>query len=201
MKTSLAGAISGPIAGLLAALLLIFLPGIAAAQFDHTHSAWSTLLKKHVVLLDGGKASQLRYAAMAADRAALKAYLDTLSVVAESEFRGWTKPRQMAFLLNAYNAFTVEKVLTRYPNLKSIRDFGTVFGNPWKDRFFRLFGRESWLDHVEHDLLRAKGVYDEPRIHYAANCASVGLPHAARGSLCGRPSGCPVGRAGTALPV
>ncbi len=168
--------LAGRIAGMLAALLVLFVPCIAAAQFDHSHSAWNALLKKHVLLVDGGKASQLRYAAMAAERAALKAYLDTLSGVAESEFRGWTKPRQMAFLLNAYNAFTVEKILTRYPNLKSIRDFGTVFGNPWKDRFFRLFGRESWLDYLEHDLLRAKGVYDEPRIHYAANCAAVGCP-------------------------
>ena len=82
----------------------------------------------------------------------------------------------MAFLLNAYNAFTVEKVLTRYPNLKSIRDFGRVFGNPWKDRFFRLLGREAWLDHLEHDLLRARGDYDEPRIHFAANCAAAGCP-------------------------
>jgi len=35
----------------------------------------------------------------------------------------------MAFLINAYNAFTVRKVLTRYPDLKSIRDFGRVIGN------------------------------------------------------------------------
>ena len=43
------------------------------AAFDHSHAAWDALLRKHVVLLDGGKASQLRYAGIAQDRAALKA--------------------------------------------------------------------------------------------------------------------------------
>jgi hypothetical protein len=82
----------------------------------------------------------------------------------------------MAFLINAYNAFTIEKILTRYPDLKSIRDFGTVFGNPWKDKFFTLFGKPSYLDQVEHEMLRAKGVYGEPRVHFAVNCASIGCP-------------------------
>jgi hypothetical protein len=157
-------------------LCVLLVPPLARAQFDATHAAWTSLLKKHVVPGEGGRSSRVRYAGFAADRAALRAYLDGLSGVSESEFRSWGKPAQLAFLLNAYNAFTVEKILTRYPGLKSIRDFGTVFGNPWKDRFFRLFGREAWLDHLEHELIRARGVYDEPRIHFAANCASTGCP-------------------------
>jgi hypothetical protein len=148
----------------------------ALAQFDHSHAAWNALLAKHVVVIDGGKASQVRYASFAQDRAALKSYLDGLSRVAPAEFAGWTKAQQMAFLINAYNAFTVEKVLTRYPDLKSIRDFGRVIGNPFKDRFFVLLGTEASLDRVEHELLRAKGVYDEPRVHFAVNCASIGCP-------------------------
>ena len=159
------------------AMLLFVLPaGAAFAQFDHTHAVWNALLKKHVVVVDGGKASQVRYAGFAQDRAALKAYLDALSKVTEAEFKSWTKPQQMAFLINAYNAFTIEKILTRYPELKSIRDFGTVFGNPWKDRFFTLLGKPSYLDQVEHEILRAKGVYGEPRVHFAVNCASIGCP-------------------------
>ena len=82
----------------------------------------------------------------------------------------------MAFLINAYNAFTVEKILTRYPNLKSIRDFGNVIGDPWKDRFFKLFGRDAYLNQIEHEWLRKPGVYDEPRVHFALNCASIGCP-------------------------
>jgi hypothetical protein len=157
------------------AALLRPLAGLAQG-FDHSHKAWDTLLKKNVVLLEGGKASQVRYADFAKDRPALKAYLESLSRVSQADFNGWPGHERMAFLINAYNAFTVEKVLTRYPNLKSIRDFGTVFGNPWKDKFFVLLGHESYLDQIEHEMLRKPGAYNEVRVHYAVNCASIGCP-------------------------
>jgi len=159
------------------AALVLLLPLFAFAQsFDHSHKAWDALLKKHVVVLPGGKASQLDYAGMARDREALKTYLASLSKVSEAEFHGWNRAERMAFLINAYNAFTVEKVLTRYPNLKSIWDFGKLFGNPFKDPFFTLLGRKSSLDGIEHETLRKPGAYDEPRVHYAVNCASIGCP-------------------------
>ena len=162
---------------LVATLLLIAAPwGAVFAQFDHSHAAWTALLKKHVVVIDGGKASQVRYAGFAQDRAQLKAYLDSLSKVTEAEFNGWSKPQRMAFLINAYNAFTVEKILIRYPDIRSIWDFGKVFGNPFKDEFFTLLGRKQSLDGIEHGTLRRKGAYDEPRVHFAVNCASIGCP-------------------------
>jgi hypothetical protein len=161
---------------LFALLAQIFASGTAAQGFDHTHAAWTALLKKHVVLVDGGKASQARYTGFQQDRAALKGYLDSLSKVTQAEFDGWSKPQRAAFLINAYNAFTVEKILTRYPKIGSIWDFGKVFGNPFKDRFFTLLGREFSLDGIEHETLRKPGAYDEPRVHFAVNCASIGCP-------------------------
>jgi len=167
----------GMIRRFLAVVLLAAAPfGAVCAQFDHAHAAWSALLGKHVVVIEGGKASQVRYAGFARDRAALEAYLDSLSGVSEAQFNGWSKAQRMSFLINAYNAYTVEKILTRYPDLKSIWDFGKVFGNPFKDRFFTLLGRAGTLDRIEHDLLRARGAYDEPRVHFALNCASIGCP-------------------------
>jgi len=161
----------------LALLALLFFCGAAFAQgFDHSHKAWDALLKKNVALVSGGKASQFRYAQMAKERGALKGYLENLSKVKQEEFDSWTKPQRMAFLINAYNAFTVEKILTRYPDIRSIWDFGKVFGNPFKDDFFMLFGRKFTLDGIEHETLRKKGAYDEPRVHFAVNCASVGCP-------------------------
>jgi len=157
-------------------LLLFFCGSVLGQGFDHAHKAWDTLLKKNVVLLQGGKASQFRYGEMAKERGALKSYLDSLSGVKEQEFNAWSRSQRMAFLINAYNAFTVEKILTRYPNIKSIWDFGKVFGNPFKDDFFMLFGRKFTLDGIEHETLRRKGAYDEPRVHFAVNCASVGCP-------------------------
>jgi len=145
-----------------------------AWAFDHSHAVWNGLLKKHVVVVEGGKASRVGYAGMAQDRAALKGYLATLSAVPETEFRAWTRAQQMALLVNAYNAFAVEKVLTRYPEIRSIWDFGKLFGNPFKDRFFTLLGRQASLDVIEHELLRP--VYRDARVHYAVNCASLGCP-------------------------
>jgi len=148
----------------------------SALAFDHGHKAWGELLRRHVRYASDGNASRVDYAGFAKDRAALGAVLADYQKVARGEFGGWTKPQQQAFLINAYNAFTVEKVLTRYPGIKSIRDFGTVFGNPWKDRFFTLFGEPSYLDFIEHEILRKEGVYDDPRVHVAVVCASVGCP-------------------------
>lgn len=160
-----------------ALVLTLGLPAVALAQgFDHEHKAWTALLKKHVVLLDGGKASQVRYAEFQKDRGALKNYRDSLSAVTQEEFNGWSKDQQLAFLINAYNAATVEKVLTRYPDIRSIWDFGKVFGNPFKDRFIRLLGKEMSLDNIEHDTIRAEGAYNDPRIHFAVNCAAITCP-------------------------
>jgi len=150
---------------------LLWLP-LAALALDH--QPWNALLAKHVVLLDGGKASQLRYTGMAQDRPALKGYLEQLSRVRQEEFDGWPRQEQMAFLINAYNAFTVEKILARYPDIGSIWDFGKLFGNPFKDEFFVLLGGKRSLDWIEHEKLRKS--YRDPRIHYAVNCASVGCP-------------------------
>ncbi len=147
-----------------------------AQAFDTAHAAWTALLQRHVRLLRGGQASQLRYAGVAADRAALKAYLDSLSVVAPATFDAWGRPAQMAFLINAYNAFTVELILTKYPALASIKDLGSLFSSPWKPKWVPLLGGKVSLDDIEHAMLRARGRYDDPRIHFAVNCASIGCP-------------------------
>lgn len=160
-------------------LALAAMPLGARAQaplFDHGHAAWTVLLKKHVVLLRGGQASQLRYAGMATDRSALKSYLDSLSAVDDATFKSFTRPQQFAFLANAYNAFTVELILTRYPDLKSIKDLGSLLQNPWKPRWVPLLGSKLSLDDIEHGQLRQRGRFDDPRVHVAVNCASIGCP-------------------------
>jgi hypothetical protein len=159
---------------LLATLLLA--ASTLSAALDHSHAAWDALLKKHVRYAAGGNASRVDYAGFARDRAAFKAVQAEYSRVSRAEFDAMSKPQQQAFLYNAYNAFTIEKILTRYPNIKSIRDFGSVFGNPWKDKFFTLFGQPSYLDKIEHEILRREGAYDDPRVHVAVVCASIGCP-------------------------
>jgi Protein of unknown function, DUF547 len=159
------------------ALVLATLAFSACAfALDHSHKAWDDLLHKHVKYLQDGNASRVDYAGFSRDRAQLTAVLDEYQKVTRAEFDSWSKPQQQAFLINAYNAFTVEKILTRYPKIGSIKDFGSVFGNPWKDRFFTLFGQPANLDLIEHETLRKEGVYDDPRVHVSVVCASVGCP-------------------------
>lgn len=159
--------------------LLLFIgfmfAGVPAAQaFDH--QPWDGLLKRHVVVIDGGQITQANYAGFQHQRQDLKRYLDAMSVVSQAEFDSWSIDMQLAFLINAYNAWTVELILTKYPDLNSIKDLGGFFSSPWKKAFILLFGDEVSLDHIEHELIRGSGRYNEPRIHFAVNCASIGCP-------------------------
>ncbi|MGY2491804.1 DUF547 domain-containing protein [Cupriavidus sp. CP313] len=151
-------------------------PRTFAEAFDPAHGAWTTLLNKYVVLLRGGQASQVNYAGFASERVALRDYLDNLSAVTGKAFARFGKAQQQAFLINAYNAFTIELVLTRYPNLKSIKELGGLLSSAWKPTWIPLLGAMVSLDNIEHDMLRARGRYDDWRVHFAVNCASVGCP-------------------------
>jgi hypothetical protein len=146
----------------------------AWAQFDHGHAGWDALVKKHVRWLPDQKQSRVDYDGFKADRAALKKVLDAMSAVPPAEFERWSREQQMAFLVNAYNAFTVELILTRWPELKSIKDLGSLLQSPWKKKFFVLLGEERHLDWIEHEQLRPR--YKDPRVHAAVNCASIGCP-------------------------
>jgi hypothetical protein len=150
-------------------------PALArASPFDH--GVWDGLLQRHVQPIGGGRSTEVDYAGMARERDQLKAYLDALAAVPESDFRRWAEDERLAFLINAYNAWTVELVLSAWPELDSIKDLGSLLESPWKRRFIPLFGRTRSLDDIEHGMIRAKGTYDEPRIHFAVNCASIGCP-------------------------
>lgn len=158
------------------ALLVATTSTTAASQDVPDDAGWTMLLASHVVRVDEGHASRVDYAGIAGERAALNRYTTALSAVPRSSFDRLDKPRQMAFLINTYNAFTIQLILTRYPNVASIRDLGTLFSSPWKARFIDLLGAKVSLDDIEHAMLRAPGRYDDPRVHFALVCASIGCP-------------------------
>lgn len=147
-----------------------------AWALDHQHADWTALLSRHVAWNAQATASTVDYDGFLRDRAALSSYLEELSAVSRDDFDGWSQAERRAFLINAYNARTIELILTRYPKLESIRDLGSLFKSPWKQQFFTLLGKPQTLDGVEHGLLRGASDYDDPRIHFAVNCASVGCP-------------------------
>ena len=155
-------------------LSALFSAQVNAKGFDH--QVWDALLKQHVVELKGGQASQVDYQGFADDKAELDRYLADLSKVKSGEFDAWPKDEQLAFLINAYNAWTVDLILTKWPDLDSIKDLGSFFRSPWSQSFIPLLGETRSLDDIEHNLIRGSDRYQDPRIHFAVNCASVGCP-------------------------
>lgn len=159
---------------LLIGVWLLFLS--PAQAFNHGHQTWDLLLQKHVHWDRQGVASWVDYAAFQRQESQLDSYLAELSAVPLETYMGWKKPVQLAFLINAYNAFTVKLILSKYPDLKSIKDLGSFFSSPWKKKFFTLLGTPRSLDEIEHAMIRQKGTFDDPRIHAAVVCASIGCP-------------------------
>lgn len=156
--------------------MLIWLTTTSALAFDNQHTTFDTLLKNHVTWDSAGVASRVDYAGFQQDWPQFKTYLAELSAVNQREFDSWSKPTRLAFLLNVYNAFTIQLILGSYPDLSSIKDLGSIFSSPWNKPFFSLFGKRISLDNLEHDIIRVPGAYDDPRIHSAVVCASIGCP-------------------------
>ncbi|AWB58185.1 DUF547 domain-containing protein [Colwellia sp. Arc7-D] len=173
LNKALLRAKSLPLALLL--LLSTVYSAVSVAQ-ETLHQPWQTLLAQHVKPINNGHSSQVDYAGMKMERAQLKTYLAALSSVDKGVFDQWSAPKQLAFLINAYNAWTVEFILTAYPDLASIKDLGSFFSSPWSKKFIPLLGETRSLDNIEHQLIRGDNKYGDPRIHFAVNCASIGCP-------------------------
>ncbi|MEX2578837.1 MAG: DUF547 domain-containing protein [Verrucomicrobiales bacterium] len=155
------------LSALLTALLLAPLHS-REGSFDHSHGAFTEILEEFVV-----SDNYVDYAALKKDPAALEAYLETLADVPEETFDSWNENRQLAFLINLYNAATLKLIVDHYP-VESIKDIGGFFSGPWKQKVVDLFGEKVTLDHVEHEIIRKH--YDEPRVHFGLVCAAVGCP-------------------------
>ncbi len=131
-----------------------------AASIDHAQ--WNTLLQKHV-----SKSGNVDYKGFQKDSKQLQSYLDLLA--ANVPTKSWSKNAVLAYWINTYNAYTVKLILDNYP-VKSIKDIS----NPWGKKFFTLGAKKYSLEEVEHEILRKM---DEPRIHFAINCASFSCPN------------------------
>ena len=140
------------------------------------HASWESLLSLHITSINNGSSTEVDYAAFKQKRPQLQSYLDKLSKISRTEFDAWSASKQLAFLINAYNAWTVEFILTEYPDLKSIKDLGSFFNSPWDKEFVPLLGKKISLNDIEHGLIRGSDRYNDPRIHFAVNCASIGCP-------------------------
>jgi len=150
--------------------------GAAEADAGFSHETWDGLLTRFVHLSADDTASRVDYEGFAESRQKLAVYLGQLASVTRIDFDRWSVAEQLAFLINAYNAWTIDLILEHYPGIESIRDIGFLPGAAWRLRRLELFGRKMSLDTLEHDIIRGWDRFREPRIHFAVNCAAVGCP-------------------------
>lgn len=135
------------------------------------HENWSKLLNKHV-----RSNGLVDYKGFIEDQEELIAYTEYLSENPPAE--NWSDNEKMAYWINAYNAFTVKLIVDNYP-VKSIKDLNPALSIPtvrsiWTKEWFKIGGKDFSLDRIEHKILRKD--FEEPRIHFAVNCASISCP-------------------------
>lgn len=161
-------------------LLLIALLSHPGLAFDHRYTRYAWGLDQHVAWTADGHASTVDYAGLQQASSGPQGALAAFSAVDAVEFEAWPRARQMAFLINAYNAynaynaFTLKLILTKYPDLTSIREPGSLLRSPWQRTDFELPGQMRSLDWIEHERLRPR--HGDARVHFAVNCASLGCP-------------------------
>lgn len=142
-----------------------WIAGVAAHAAPVDHDLYATLLSRHV------KDGLVDYRGIKDDEAILDQYLDVLAAVDPESL---SAEHQFAFYANAYNAWTIKLILSRYPDIRSIKELGTLFKSPWKKKIARIDGGLLTLDQIEHDILRKR--FKDPRVHFAVNCASKSCP-------------------------
>lgn len=158
---------------LLAISAIALAPSVLAGEATFDHSIWDRVVKKHVNAI-----GEVNYGALKTDRADLDAYVKLLGEISPENKPALfpSKAHELAYYINAYNAFTTAGVVNGYPT-KSVRDLGMLFG------FFRRYdyvmgGRRISLSSLENDIIRSAR-FSEPRIHFAIVCASLSCPKVA----------------------
>lgn len=168
-------------AGIIVAALLVghSLVGsglVAADGFDQSYRAYATLLRDYVV--DG----RVDYARLKSNRAALDDIVVELGRVTESQLSSWSREQQIAYWINAYNAFTLQAIVNHYPiewrwlNMLTLTPRNSIkqISGVWTELRWDAGGARKTLDEIEHETLRP--IFLEPRIHMAVNCASISCP-------------------------
>ncbi|WP_420812232.1 DUF547 domain-containing protein [Photobacterium salinisoli] len=134
------------------------------------HAIWQGLINDY--LLVAPEQTRFRYAAVRQqDKAALSRYLTRL---ASLDPRRYSRNEQFAYWVNLYNALTVKVILDNYP-VSSITKLGGMFSfGPWDEKLITISGQKLSLNDIEHRILRP--IWQDERIHYVVNCASLGCP-------------------------
>ena len=115
------------------------------------------------------------YYALKRERGKFDRYVQSLADTGTDTVKGWTPERQLAFWINAYNAFVMRTVIDHYPirgkapdyPANSIRQIAGAF----ERRTFRAGGRALTLDAIEKDVIAG---YRDPRALLALGRGAMG---------------------------
>lgn len=129
----------------------------------HEYTEWNSLLKKYV-----SASGKVNYAGFKSDKAKLNAVCEDLKKNAPAS--DWTKNQKLAYWINVYNAFTIKLVVDNYPTSSITK----IMAKPWDKKFISIGGVNYSLNDVENNIIRKR--FNEPRIHFALNCASESCP-------------------------
>lgn len=129
--------------------------------FDHT--LFDRILQAYV------RQGMVDYAALKTQQgAALEEYLDALAGAAPDGFAN--ADDELAFWLNAYNAFVIAGVLERYPEIEKVTEVPDFF----EEERWEAAGQILSLDGIENDIIRPR--FGDPRIHFVLVCAAQSCP-------------------------
>jgi hypothetical protein len=145
------------------------LPKVNSSALPVDHSDLSSILQKHVDA-DGC----VNYLSLQSDSSTLNQYLAKLQQ--HHPNATWSENERKAYWINAYNAFTLQLIVRNFP-VSSIKDLGgSIYkvNTAWDIRFITIESATYDLNNIEHDILRKE--FNDPRIHFAINCASESCP-------------------------
>ena len=128
------------------------------------HSIWDKLLKQNV-REDG----LVAYEGFKADQKILNDYVQYLSEQVPD--KSWSYEEQLAYFINVYNANTIKLIVDNYP-VESIKKVDATI-SPFLKNFIFIGEKEFSLADIEKGFLQKM---NEPRIHFAINCASISCP-------------------------
>jgi len=140
------------------------------------HSGWQAILDDYLVTETDTGVNLFDYSGLIDDgRESLDEYVNLL---AATDPLLLSRAEQKAYWINLYNAVTVALILDNYP-LTSITNIKGEVGSfgPWDNDAVAINGIQLSLNDIEHRIIRP--MYNDYRIHFAVNCASIGCPNLA----------------------
>jgi hypothetical protein len=165
--------------GLLIALAMsmFVLHGPSAAQspappdVDALHRPFEEILDVYV--RDG----LVYYFALKQERGKFDRYVQALGEVSADTLKSWAPDRQLAYWINAYNAFVLRTVIDGYPIRGKVPDYppNSIRQIPgaFERRQFRAGGRTLTLDTIEKDVI---GEFNDARALLALGRGAIGGP-------------------------